>query len=807
MSISEQHLKLGNGLFSPILSVYSASMVGVFCALILMVEAAMPALFALSALLISYLLTCIFIFGSFRGVLNQTNSGDGSQFQLGLPNGFVVLFCVASLFALFGTYSALGPITSGGAKTVAHKTGGITQRNKGSFGPAITIDRQVASEAPTAQSAISGKSGVLAPVVREKPVDATRPIRALQPILASVRSDELIGVRTVRSHAWAIRETANLPVMLRLPEVLFGILYGEDVAPTIEPNMVVAKQNGNSTARIMVSFLTAPHESFKNRPAAKTGGIIVVQKRETVLALRPAGTTVVEPFTVVRKSPETNQATSSETVVARVDPAPVRSDPVGVASTKQDVLKVALADSQRTARAQRPNLLLPPVLASIFYGRPSAALDPTEGQSRAPRLTTLFKTAAPQAIQFAAEESVTVVAKIPDSSRQRHPIALAALADNHRILEASGRGLGGPFNAMSGAATKVASIGGDDIVTGSISRRQINSAIRSLRFAPQIEKDALQSTKQSSKEAPRNVGASLGREKEMPVVREQVSQQLPSNRPVTVVLKNQASAEANAPRAQGPAPAALNSSGGVTEAYKLAEEDGASAAVSPALEARGQASPVKISADGNTLIQKTSSVSSGDVKLDLSERPAPAAISETRAKPKKAKVSSEAMRRANEEINSALRGAEADLKDTDVLLEEIDVIWSDHDTKKRRPKAKGRVKRVPARKENAVVINPASEVLSVSTEARKQDAQLAPQRISAQSLAQSASTPINVALNTAMQRKSVAASAPPKPKQQLLGYIRERGSLKQGNSYTDCAVMGPDSKLRSCAAGRRSTKL
>lgn len=796
MSISEQHLKVRNGLsLNPIFSIYSASMVAVFCALITMVEARVPALFALLALLISYLFTCIFVFGGFRGVLSQSEGGYRSQFQLGLPNGFVLLFCVASLAALFGTYSALGPIAGSGVESTVFKTGGVTQRSKGASSPVAKGVRQKVVASSAIRSASDGKSGVLAPMARSKTAVSRPALELPEPTLASVRSDDLFDTRTIRSRAWAIRASADLPVLLRLPEVLFSILYGDDNTPAVEPNMVVAKQNNNSTARIMVSFLTAPHSSFKNLPAAKTGGIVVVQKRETVVALRPARVTTVEPVTVVQKTAAPDRAASTTVVIAQGDTPSLRPDPVGVASTKQDVQRVVRGAPQKSASKQPPNLLLPPVLASIFYGRPSAALDPSTGEKRAPRLTTLFKTAAPQGIPLTSTGAVTVVAKKPEVSQERHPIALAALADKHRILQARSDGLGGPFSKVTGAIAKQApqpALG--DLVTGSISPREIDAAIRSLRFVPSFAKKAqqIEKTNQSVEQSDKkDLGkAAVGR----------ISSPKPAGGAGTVVLKSEVSAAVSVPRTQKIALAPPTAGARTTEAFKLADV-GPSSAGTPTPETRPQVSPIKISADGNTFVQKTSSASAGKVKLDLNSPRPVADDAQSQSKPQKAAVSPEAMRRANEEINSVLRGAEADLKATDLLLDEIDVIWSDHDNNTRPSKAKAKTKvklePLPAQKKIAVVINPASEVLIATTEQRKQDA--LPKAPVGELVALLSPSPGSVELALDESGLSRGAKAPSGSEQQLLGYIREQGSLDRRSSFTECAVVGSDSKLRSCS--------
>ena len=337
-------------------------MVGVFCALILMVETPWPALCALVALLASYLLTCIFIFGGFRRF-----SGDGAfGYQLGLPSGFVILFCVTSLAALFGTYSALDPIAGARQQVSAlPKPGTVTLRFKQSDHTQPGT-RQVSARrsANTDNHVEIAKSPARASAAEVKKPDVKIAFDPPKPILASVRTDDLVGTRTVRSHAWAVRESAELPLYLRLPTILFSILYGDD-APAPAADMVIAKQETGSSARIMVSFLTTPAQSFKNHPIPRAGGTLVVRKREareTVVARSPA-VAPPEPITVVQKTEPAD--TTTTTVVAQVEPVAARQDPIAVAGGKRDLQKVA---SLTPTAVRTPDVLLPPVLASIFYG-------------------------------------------------------------------------------------------------------------------------------------------------------------------------------------------------------------------------------------------------------------------------------------------------------------------------------------------------------------------------------------------------------------------------------------------------------
>ncbi len=736
-------------------------MVGVFCALILMIEAPWPALCALLALLGSYLLTCIFIFGSFRRFSRDDVKDGAPSYQLGLPSGFVILFCLTSLAALFGTYSALDPI-AGTKPQVSSlpKPGTVTLRFKQSdHARARTL--QTSTQLSVNHLKIE-KPAAMAPVSEGEKPDSAIEFKAQKPILASARSDDLVGARTVRSHAWAVRESAELPLFLRLPSILFGILYGDD-APADSADIVVAKQESGSSARIMVSFLTTPAQSFKNHPIQRTGGTLVVRKRETVVSVSPA-IAPTEAITVVQKTePETSANTT--VVVAQLKSIMARRDPIAVGSSKQDLQKVR---SAKSTASRTPDVLLPPVLASIFYG-PSSAAKAVKTEKRAPRLTTLLKTAAPQAVQLVTPDPVTVVAKSSDTAPSRHPIALAALADNHRMIEAYTDGLGGPFSGVYGkldeAPEAVDSLRpSSSLTTGSIPTIQIDSALRSLRFAPQAvsnlrqvksERSPLQNSLKS------DLGATQARARQnknaQTAVGQGDGQAVPtstSGRSVTIILKK----EAAAPRP------------------------------------RQKVTLVIAPNRGSSAKQNAISVARSDRVKNLDN----ARIVIVPKKPVKAQLSAEAMRQANEEINSALRGAEADLKDTDEVLEEINVIWGDYDSKKtsKRGHAKPDTKASvdpPSPAVGTLVIKPASGTDTKLNEARSM-------------------VPIRLVLKLKEPTRSLStiskatSSSSSNNDRELLGYITEQESINQRGTFSHCAVLGSNSKLRACR-GHSVTKL
>ncbi|NNF77884.1 MAG: hypothetical protein HKN05_07625 [Rhizobiales bacterium] len=722
--------------------------------MILMIDAPWPALCALLALLTSYLLTCIFVFGSFRGLPGDDVKDASVGYQLGLPNGFVILFCVTSLAALFGTYSALDPIT-GNKPHVSSlpKPGTVTLRFKQ---PDHSGSRKLeASKQLTANHLSVMKYSANVPVAEGKKPDLTIAFQAQKPILASVRSDDLVGVRTVRSHAWAVRESAELPLFLRLPSILFGILYGEDT-PADSADMVVAKQESGSSARIMVSFLTTPAQSFKNHPVQRSGGSLVVRYRVTVVSVSPV-VAPTEPLTVVQKTePITNANTT--VVVAQLKPEVARRDPVAVGSSKQDLQKVG---SAKPTASRTPGVLLPPVLASIFYG-PSNAARSIKAEQRTPRLTTLFKTAAPQAVQLVTPDPVTVVAKSFDTAPSRHPIALAALADNHRMDQAYRDGLGGPFSGVYrklDESSEVMEPSGSrpnaPLTSGAIPTVQIDSALRSLRFAPQ----AVETQRQAKSErgplensVKSDMGATQDRAPQKKNAQTKVgrgdSQALPvstTGRPVTIILKK----EAAAPRL------------------------------------RKQVALV--SAPNHTSAAKQNAVPAA--RSDRAKNLDNTRIVTAPKKPTRSPLSAEAMRQANEEINSALRGAEADLKDTDEVLEDINVIWGDYDKKKTS-------KRVPAKPDTKASLDPSPVAVRtlVIKPASGSDAKTNEAR---------STVPIRLVLKLKepIQPSTLNNKAPPSRldnDRELLGYITEQESINQRGTFSHCAVRGSNSKLRAC---------
>ncbi len=792
-------------------------MVGVFCALILMVESPLPTVIALIALLISYLFTCIFIFGSFRGFVSEDEGEAASRLQLGLPGRFVVLFCLSSLAALFGTYSALDPIAGlPTGQSAAANQGTVTLRFKQTAGgPQASKARSATAQSSAVKRGASREKVAVTSRSQQPAPDVAITFQEQKPILASLRSDELIGRRTIRSHAWAVREVANLPAMLTLPSVLFSILYGED-EPEARSDMVIAKRETGGSARMMVAFLTSPQNAFKNHPTPRAGGTIVVQKRETVALMRPAPTQA-EPITVVQKTPAARTADKPAGAITTA-----KLDPVAAASTKQDLQQVARTAPAKPTAVRTPDILLPPVLASIFYGRPGA-LEPAKEPRRSPRLTTLFKTSAPDAVKLVAADPVTVVAKTPPvaetlaaAKAPRHPIALAALADNHRMNRASREALGGPFTKVVSDVQSAGSAGKElqpvvtpSVLTGSISPNQIDSAIRSLRFVPRF-KEASETQRQVKREeaghqrgAKSDLSAASGQvvdkagDAPQPAAKDAVAPQQPAKKADTVILKQEASTTAVS--GTKVALAALPDDGG-----RLVPAEGRSTDHNTARLVFGRPDaqmPAPQAAARSAAAQSASQEEEPD-KLRLNLAP---------EKPRKAPLSDEAMRKANEEINSALRGAEADLKDTDALLDEINVIWSEQDKSKRRktkrPDKKAAVelpKAVPAASlaPGAIVIEPAAVAHS---QARPTAAgNKGHKRVRLPALAERKPEP---ATAEASASDTAAKSVPKGQKRQLLGYIGEKGSLGKKDSYVACGVVGPDSKLRRCSGRSIVTKL
>ncbi len=777
MSISEQQMDLGEGgSINPTFSIYSASMVGVFCSLILIMDSPLAVLSALAGLLFCYLLTCIFVFGSFRGVLGERSLERSSFWRANLPASLIVLFGLATFAALFGTYSALDPIAGTPSRHIAAgDTGGITYRTKQTNASVTVQTRQ-----PDANQTIAKTDS------RKGPISARARFDTPKPILAAARTDDFVGTREFRSHAWAVRETANLPPFLTLPKVLFSILYGDDTPAETVPDMVVAKQSSGGAARIMVSFLTTPQSSFKNHPAPKAGGHLVVVKRETVIAMQPPSQSV-EPITVVAKAPAAQpvlveseaEPANTTIVVARLEPAEARQrDPVAVTSTKQDLEEVTRTTETplKPTAARAPEILLPPVLASIFYGRPSGA-EPAKVVRRAPRLTTLTKTAARQTVRLIDPDPVTVVAKAAAPvQRRRDPIALAALADTHRISQGPSDGLGGPFSVALEAQSAAKQSpqdpqgeAGSALITGSVSPREINSAIRSLRFAPKVENRQAQEVV-ISKQRP-NGKANSAKSDLRPIA--SAAQTVSSER-----------FQAGVSRASGTV---------------ILKQDA---------PAKSRDTKVKLAALPDDSL-RTDAASPQNKKQNVVRRIAPVsapktdveASGEAAERPSKSQLSKDALREANEEIDSALRGAEADLKDTDDLLDEIDVIWSDQDKaaqgRKKRPDTNASVvpKLVPvSSRKGHVIIQPAASHTNSSPAQHAQEIVQLP-------VLTNSGRQDRIQLTD--QNASVSAEGPqPRrqaPEQQLLGYISEKGSLKKNSRFVDCAVFGPDSKMRNCA--------
>ena len=796
MSISRQQVDLGEGLsFNPMFSIYSASMVGVFCALVLIMDAPLAVVCALVGLLFCYLLTCIFVFGSFRGFSGEIWPKKPLDLRSGFASSPVILFFVTTLAAVVGTYAALDPIATVPSQQVAESSsGGVTLRLKQSSGTTGTV----AVQAKRSQSAQTVSKQASKTDSRERPV-ASEPVSDTpKPILAAARSDDLVGAREFRSHAWAVRETANLPAFLTLPEILFSILYGDDAPVAPVPDMVVAKQSAGGAARIMVSFLTTPQGSFKNHPVPKAGGHLVVPKRETVIAMQPPSAPL-EPVTVVAKAPApallTDDERSSNTtvVVARLETEAVRRDPVAVSSTKQDLEEVTRTTTPlKPTAARTPEILLPPVLASIFYGGPNGIVR-DKVVRKAPRLTTLTKTSARQTVKLVEPDPVTVVAKSrPAVQRRRHPIALAALADAHRLSESAPDGLGGPFSVVTDPTPQAArpadpaSSDTDEpaLVTGSISPQQINSAIRSLRFAPRFEEQkALARERKPNRQGAKSdlgpIAAKQGSGDE--AVPSNLPQARPSDARGTVILKHEAS------KPRGPLKVALAE---VTD-------DGSSDSQASAPRNRKQ-NAFRTGVTG-------ADVGQGEMKPESNPE-----LGSAREVPKKSPLSEAALRKANEEINSALRGAEADLKDTDDLLDEIDVIWSDHDKAAKRPTkrrpdtnasaAPALLVPVTARKGH-VIIRPAAHTRSTVDDGARDVVRLPV--LSKPSSEQGPKGNL-AAIGGGVSSKKPAAAAQSAPKdRQLLGYIREQGELMD-KQHVDCAVVGLDSKLRSCV--KRGTR-
>lgn len=801
VSISEQQIDLGRGFaINPLFSVYSASMVGVFCALILAVSSPLLTAAALIALLICYLLTCIFIFGSFQGFLSDEGEGDEpSRLQLGLPGRFVVLFCLSSLAALYGTYSALDPIAGAPAgPTFASKEGAVTLRFKqgvevpevAKSQPAGAATRVAKTTETTVESTASKKS---APDLTLNFQEQKREPE-LKPILASVRSDDLIGQRTIRSHAWAVREAADLPTYLKLPSLLFAILYGDD-EPAARADMVIAKRDSGGSARRMVAFLTTPQSAFKNHPAPRAGGTIVVQKRETVALMRPAPAPA-EPITIVQKTPATvvAAAPANSITVAKLDPPAAVRDQVAVTSTKQDLQQATRTAPTKPTAARTPEILLPPVLASIFYGRPGTTLEPVKAAKKAPRLTTLFKTAAPNAVQLVAADPVTVVAKrAPAEPSARHPIALAALADTHRMNKAAPDGLGGPFTgAVSDArgagtqAEELQPVATPSVITGSISPSQINSALRSLRFVPRFEEKA-QTQRQNAKSGVADQVVSKSDGPRQTITKQSVA---PEPQPgSTVILKREAAQPVT----------------GTKVALAALSDDG-TPLTSPSAGS-GKQNAMRLVVGQEPLPEAREAL-----VQDEAEEGTPAPDDDTLRlnlapeEPGEAPLSPEAMREANEEINSALRGAEADLKDTDALLDEINVIWKEQDktTRRRtkRPDKNAATKPVKSSPAPQASVEPTRVVIEPAAHSRLAQQ---PQTVGIKGHKSVAQLPQPVLLQRPQQvakaAQTVVRPAPEREKRQLLGYIREQGSLQDRDISVDCGVVGADSKLRRCKAG------
>ena len=135
------------------------------------------------------------------------------------------------------------------------------------------------------------------------------------------------------------------------------------------------------------------------------------------------------------------------------------------------------------------------------------------------------------------------------------------------------------------------------------------------------------------------------------------------------------------------------------------------------------------------------------------------------------------MRDANAEINSVLRGAEADLKDTDQLLREIDVIWREYDEAARGAKDPRRDARaVTGRAPAEVIIEPASSAGHAPANARPPPA-----------------------VTVVYMPPRTTTLSQPKTGDQLLGYIREQDTLNHKGDFSDCGVLDEQQQhLRSC---------